>query len=108
MCSRYWNLDTEIVCPKCNKKSIWNLQTHFMGEVGSSGNYYKLEENIPELKNTNIVLDGKNDSFCGDCPKCGTDANNANWVLYDFGAEIVDGKVVKIWRLINTEDKYNG
>ena len=91
MCSMYWNLNTRIICPECRKKELWNLQTHFMGDYGSCINNYKLKENIPELKKVSVILDGRIDDFIGDCSNCGK--------FYDFGAEIIEGKVMKVWIL---------
>jgi hypothetical protein len=56
-----------------------------MGDFGSYDHYYKLNERIPELDGTSIVLDGNVDDLGGDCAHCGT------W--FDIGAEIVKGKV---------------
>lgn len=91
MCGMYWNLNTKIKCPACGKTTLWNLQTHFMGDLGSCGHNYKLNQKIHELKGVNVVLDGRIDDFIGDCEKCER--------LFDVGAEIVKGKVVKVWIL---------
>ncbi|KKQ41849.1 MAG: hypothetical protein US60_C0028G0004 [Microgenomates group bacterium GW2011_GWC1_37_8] len=89
MCSMYWNLNTKLKCPNCGKSSLWNLQTHFLGDYGSCLNEYKLKEKVNELSNTSVTLDGKNDNFIGDCPNCDK--------FFDLGAEIVDGKVEKVF-----------
>ena len=91
MCASYWNLDTKMKCPNCGKTSIWNLQTHFMGYLGSFSHNYKLNAAIPELKEVSVILDGRIDDFIGDCPKCEK--------FFDLGAEIINGKVVKVWIL---------
>lgn len=91
MCASYWNLDTKIKCPNCGKISVWNLQTHFMGYLGSCEHYYKLNESIEELKKVNIVLDGRIDDFIGDCEKCGK--------FFDIGAKVRKGKVEEVWIL---------
>lgn len=91
MCAMYWNLNAKIVCPYCGKRSLWNLQTHFMGDFGSFEHEYKLGEDVPELKSVSVVLDGRIDDFIGDCIKCGR--------FYDVGAEIVEGKVKRVWIL---------
>ena len=91
MCSKYWNLNTQIICPRCKTKEVWNLQTHFMGNFGSCTNEYSLGEQVVELGKTSITLDGKNDDFIGDCPRCDN--------LFDFGAKIVKGRVIKVWML---------
>ncbi len=87
----YWNLDTKIKCPGCGKTTLWNLQTHFMGDWGSYSHVYKLGEEIPELEGVNVALDGRIDEFKGDCEKCGR--------LFTIGADIVEGKVTKVWIL---------
>ncbi len=91
MCASYWNLDTKIKCPKCGKITVWNLQTHFMGYLGSSEHYYKLGEKIHELEGITVLLDGRVNDFNGDCEDCGR--------LFDVGAEIVKGKVKRVWVL---------
>lgn len=93
MCSQYWNLYTNIICPKCERKSKWNLQTHFMGDFGSCVNHYKLGEKVDELKGVDVLLDGRIDDFIGDCPKCGN--------YFDFGANIVKGKAERVFILNN-------
>lgn len=91
MCTMYWNLNTKMRCPSCGKASLWNLQTHFMGDFGSCVNVYKLDENVAELEGITLVLDGKIDDFIGDCPECGK--------FFDLGAKIVKGRVTKVWFL---------
>lgn len=91
MCSKYWNLNTNIKCPKCGKQSMWNLQTHFMGDDGSCVNEYKLGEKVKELKGVSVLLDGKNDDFIGSCPQCEK--------FFDFGSNIVKGRVNKVFIL---------
>lgn len=84
----YWNLNTRLKCPNCGKVSLWNLQTHFMGEVGSCLNNYKLKEKVEELKGVSVLLDGRIDDFIGDCEYCDK--------FFDLGGEIKDGKVEKV------------
>lgn len=91
MCSMYWNLDTKITCPACRETTVWNLQTHFMGDFGSYSHSYKLDEVVSELEGVTIVLNGKVDDFNGDCEKCGR--------MFDVGAEITSGKVTRVWVL---------
>ena len=88
MCAQYWNLNTDIKCPKCGEKSEWNLQTHFMGDY-SCDQYYKIGEKVPLLYGMTIKLDRNKDWFIGNCPKCDK--------FFDFGAKIVDGQVMKIF-----------
>lgn len=96
MCSMYWNLITKMKCPECGKITLWNLQTHFMGSVGSYINNYKLGDKVPELKGVSITLNDKIDDFNGDCENCGK--------FFDVGAKIIDGRVeevfvIKEWQL---------
>lgn len=91
MCSQYWTLNAKIKCPKCQKGNIWDLQTHFMGDVGSCVNVYELGEKVEELKGISVLLDGKVDDFIGDCPKCGE--------FFNLGANIVNGSVEKVFIL---------
>lgn len=91
MCASYWNLDTKIQCPACGKTTVWNLQTHFMGYLGSCEHFYKLNEEIDELEGVDVLLNGRIDDFIGDCEKCGK--------FFDIGAKIVKGKVKKVWIL---------
>lgn len=91
MCSQYWNLNTQITCPHCNKTDVWNLQTHFMGDFGSCINEYSLGEKVAELGDMSVTLDGKLDSFIGECESCEK--------FFDFGAKIVKGKVMTVWQL---------
>lgn len=91
MCASYWNLATKMTCPACGKISTWNLQTHFMGYLGSCEHYYKLGEKVHELDGLTVLLDGKTDDFNGDCDECGR--------FFDVGAEVIHGKVKKVWIL---------
>lgn len=91
MCASYWNLDAKMTCPGCGKTAVWNLQTHFMGYLGSCEHYYKLNESVHELEGVSVILDGRIDDFNGDCEECGK--------FFDVGAEIVDGKVKRFWVL---------
>ena len=93
MCSMYWNLFAEFTCPACGKVQKGELQTHFMGDIGSCVNYYNIGDSIPELKGITATLgpvdEGWPDDLIGDCIECGV------WI--DFGASIEDGKVMKVW-----------
>lgn len=89
MCSLYWNLNTKLTCPDCGKESLWNLQTHFMGDFGSCINKYKLDQKVDELKDVTVSLDGKEEGFCGHCSQCHK--------FFDFGGEINNGKVTKVF-----------
>lgn len=95
MRTKYWNLNTRIKCPNCGKNSMWNLQTHFMGDFGSCLNEYKLNEKVKELGNISVTLDGKNDDFIGSCDYCDK--------YYDFGADIKESRVEKVYLLQNQD-----
>jgi hypothetical protein len=57
-------------CPACGKNSLWDFTTHFMGDVGSCGHAYRLEEAVDELEGVTVLLDGRIDDLTGDCPRC--------------------------------------
>lgn len=93
MCSQYWNIEVTLTCPSCNKEITDNAQTHFMGEIGSCVNYYKVGENIPELHGCTILLGDYERGFADDltaiCPEC--DA------FISCGARIESGVVLGVW-----------
>ena len=90
----YWTIkDVRLKCPACKKTSIWELQTHFMGEDGSCLNYYKIGEKVLELKGIEFAtLNGENDDFIGHCLHCD------NYMR--FGAKIKAETIVKIFPLL--------
>jgi hypothetical protein len=89
----YWTLACEFTCPNCGEPQKGELQTHFMGDVGSCANYYNIGDEIPELQGITATLgpidEGWPDDFIGTCFNC------LGWI--DFGAIIEDGKVMKVW-----------
>lgn len=89
MCSAYWNLKTKLKCPKCSNETVWDLQTHFMGEPGSCINEYELGQKVNELKKVTVSLNGNDEGFCGSCPDCKK--------FFDLGAEINKGIVKKVF-----------
>ncbi len=93
MCASYWNLIAQFTCPSCHESSDWELQTHFMGGVKGTMcmDYYNIGDKISPLGDMSVILNGKNDDFIGDCPKCGK--------YYDFGGQIVNGKVESVFIL---------
>jgi hypothetical protein len=91
MCSAYWNLMAELPCPGCGDVRERELQTHFMGDAGSCVNYYRLGDEVEELRGVTVSLDGRIDDFTAGCDSC-----KSHW---DVGGEIVDGKVVRVWNL---------
>ena len=67
MCSMYWTLTADIACPNCGVVKEQEMQTHWMGEVGSCVNYYQLGQKIEELKGIQAaVADGEFGAKC-DC-----------------------------------------
>lgn len=94
MCSNYWNLNAEVICPSCGHTEIIGLQTHFMGDA-SCMEYYELGEPVPELKGVSVVLDGENDDFIAVCSKCPS--------FWDVGARIEDGHVVEVWNIVKLD-----
>lgn len=91
MCSAYWNLYADWTCPACgavNKDA--ELQTHWMGEVMSCGNRYRLGEPVAELAGiAAATLPDAGDDFIGGCSDCG--------LFVDLGGRVVDGAVVEVW-----------
>jgi hypothetical protein len=72
---------------------MWTLQTHYMGDFGSYVNHYALGEMVKELAGLSVHFDGKQEGFIGDCPECGA--------FFDFGADIVGGKVSQVFLATN-------
>ena len=62
-----------------------------MGDIVSYANVYKLGQRVKELAGVSLLLDGRNDDFIGGCPKCR--------VYFDIGAQIVVGKVKRVFFL---------
>ncbi len=92
MCSAYWNLMVELTCPSCGEKGEWELQTHWMGEVGSCLNRYRLGEKVQELAGImSAAMDGANDSFISNCPSCKQ--------YFDFGGAVKDEAVESVYVL---------
>jgi hypothetical protein len=90
----YWSLlDVTFTCPGCGAKVTDTVQTHFMGEVGSCSNYYRIGEMVPELEGCTVTLGPGHtrDEFIGKCDECST--------FVDFGARIEGGIVVEVWPL---------
>lgn len=92
MCTEYWNLKAKVICPHCGSEHEDDLQTHWMGDIGSFLNYYRLGEKVRELHGIQAaILDGVNDDFTSSCRSC------RNWA--SFGARIVDEAVVELFPL---------
>lgn len=72
MCSMYWNLTVPcLICPECGALEVASdLQTHFMGDVGDCLNYYKIGEQVPNLRNMTGRLSDLGDCFVTNCNKC--------------------------------------
>lgn len=62
-----------------------------MGDGGSYNHEYELGEAVDELKGVTVLLDGRIDALTGECPYCE--------VVFDVGADIVDGKVTRVFPL---------
>ena len=97
MCSAYWNLvsgDAPAFSMPCGGTSD-ELQTHFMGEAGSCGNYYRVGEPVDELEGISVahLPNDENDQLIGSC----REHNGKHFALFD--AEIVEGRVVRVWPL---------
>lgn len=94
MCSMYWNLTTDLTCPRCGvveKDAV--LQTHFMGDAGSCVHWYRLGEPVAELVGmARALMEGQGGrDFLAYCEACGH--------YSDWGASIRDGAVVEVWPL---------
>src|SRR2546428_5351827 len=95
MCSQYWHLKASMRCPVCDKETVWDFTTHFMGDIGSYSHEYGLGNTVDELKGVTVLLDGRIDALTGECPHCEA--------VFDVGAEIVDGKVTRVFPLRQVE-----
>jgi hypothetical protein len=95
MCASYWNVKATLLCPACGKEDKWELQTHFMGYMGSCQHEYTLGKEVDELEGVTVLLDGRIADFSGSCPKC--DAR------FDVGANIVAGKIEKLFIIRQVE-----
>lgn len=94
MCANYWNLKIkDMACPSCKEKSDWELQTHYMGgdEGGICNDYYELHQIAKPLEGKTMIMDRDSDWFIDSCPKCKK--------FFDFGAEVNNGKIEKIFLL---------
>ncbi len=87
MCTMYWNYTTTFICPTCEAAVEDDLQTHFMGEIGSCSNYYTAGERVHELGDFTGELP-TGDEFIGACSFCST--------LVELPARISCGKVVSV------------
>jgi len=74
---------------------MWDFTTHFLGDVGSYEHEYRLGEAVDELKGVTVLLDGRINALTGECPHCEA--------VCDSGAEIVEGKVVRVFPLRQVE-----
>jgi len=74
---------------------MWDFTTHFLGDVGSYEHAYRLGEAVDELKGVTVLLDGRINALTGECPHCEA--------VCDSGAEIVEGKVVRVFPLRQVE-----
>lgn len=91
MCSAYWNLSAEWTCPACGHvNEDAEIQTHWMGEVGSCMNRYRLGEPVAELAGiADARLPDAGDDFIDQCGGCD--------VFVDLGGQIKGGAVVAVW-----------
>lgn len=99
MCSQYWTLkDVEFICPHCGSKEKDNIQTHFLGDVGSCVNYYSIDEDIDELSGWSGTIEPPLDDFIGGCSNC----KETVW----FGALALNGHITNIWPLKEESSGY--
>lgn len=67
MCSAYWNLMAEVACPRCGVSEERELQTHWMGDIGSCSNFYTIGQRVDELRNIERAVC---DDFIAECAGC--------------------------------------
>ena len=94
MCSMYWNLTVDFTCPvpDCGAENVGaELQTHWMGDVGSCSNRYAIGQSVDELDGieAETLGPGGPDDLIGHCDSCQT--------FIDFGARVENGAVVEVW-----------
>lgn len=62
-----------------------------MGDIGSFEHVYQLGQRTAELEGVTVILDSHINDFSGYCEACDR--------FFDVGADIVEGKVVRVWVL---------
>jgi hypothetical protein len=84
----YWSLITTFECPCCGAtNSDAELQTHWLGDIGSCLNRYRIGDRVAELRGiTAAHMEG--DSFVARCSACDC------WLSY--GAEVKDEAIISI------------
>lgn len=97
MCSMYWNLMADVACPKCGTVERRELQTHWMGEVGSCTNRYELGQAVEELQGIEGAVVPNDELFITTCQTCPTE--NSNGFFFHCGAMIEYGAVVRVWEV---------
>ena len=50
MCCQFWNLRLQYECPMCGSLENGELQTHWMGDLGSCLDYFELGAPIAQLR----------------------------------------------------------
>ena len=83
----YWTLKAPAVCPSCDEVETVEMQTHWMGEVGSCLNTYDLGQPIAELEGFSGWMP-PDESFIARCGKCQT------W--FDVRALFQDGAATQL------------
>ncbi len=75
----------------CGSSEDGELQTHWMGDLGSCLDYFELGAPIPQLRGIEAATLGQDgpDDFISICRLCGG--------LIDWGARIEDERVVRVW-----------
>ena len=91
MCSMYWTVKAEAPCPECGSRRMRELQTHWLGEIGSCLNVYALGEPVLELEGIRTaVIDGLGDrAFVDSCEDCKA--------FTHYGGRVEDESIVEVW-----------
>jgi hypothetical protein len=91
MCTEFWTIKTDYVCPMCGASQAGELQTHWLGQPGGFMHPRSLGEQVPELRNIAAasMSGGPEDGFVAECRNCHG--------FIDFAARIENAAVVSIW-----------
>lgn len=91
MCCEYWTLRADYTCPLCGSEEQGELQTHWMGDLGSCLDCYQLGQKVPQLRGIEAATLGADgpEEFISVCRSCHG--------IIDWGARIENEVVVRVW-----------
>jgi hypothetical protein len=91
MCCEYWTLRVDYDCPLCGSHEKGELQTHWMGDLGSCLDRYEIGQRVVQLHGIEAATLGEvgPDDFISICRSCRA--------FIDWGARIEDESVVSVW-----------